>query len=55
MKKESVTLKVDDLKHNNQVSDIGLKQKHVLQVQNVKHILNLNFSGGKVNGKIDTQ
>jgi len=54
MKKESITLKVDDLKHKNQVSDIGLKQKHTLQVQNVRHTLNLNFIGGKVNGKMDT-
>ena len=55
MKKESTVLRVDELKHQNQLSDISLKQKHVLQVQNVKHILNLNFSGGKINGKIDTR
>jgi len=55
MKKESVTLKVDALRHENRLSDIGLKQKHILQVQNVKHTLNLNFFGGKVNGKINTR
>jgi len=54
MKKESITLKVDNLKHKNQVSDIGLKQKHILQVQNVRHVFDLKLIGGKVNGKMDT-
>lgn len=54
MIKESVTLKIDDLKHENQLSDIGLKQKHILQVQNVKHHFKLNIPGGKENGKVNS-
>ena len=53
--KKSTVLKVDDLKHQNRMSDVSMKQKHILRVQNVRHVLNLNFSGGKINGKIDTR
>ena len=55
MKKESVKLQVDSLKHGNKSSDIGLKQKHILQVQNIRHIFDLKLIGGKVNGKVYSQ
>jgi len=48
-----IILKVDNLKHDHKSEEVALKQKHILQVQNIKHTLNINLIGGKLNGKID--
>jgi len=48
-------LKIQNMTHENKISEIKLKQKHILRIQNLKHTLNINLTGGKLNGKINTR